>query len=79
MMIAPETFVNMHKDETYEELLELRDELIDEIIEFEESTGAVSEILIMPSPDVIYQMNLEYLGKLCELISEKYRQKRDGE
>lgn len=29
------------------------------------------ELLIdSPSPKVIYQMNLEYLGKLCKLISK---------
>lgn len=30
--------------------------------------------MIHPSPEVVYQCNLEYLGKLCELIAEKYNQ-----
>lgn len=25
-----------------------------------------------PSPEIIYQCNLEYLAKLCTLTSEKY-------
>lgn len=31
-------------------------------------------MMIHPSPEVFYQCNLEYLGELCKLISEKYNQ-----
>ena len=31
-------------------------------------------MVIDPAQDFVYHMNLEHLGKLCELISEKYRQ-----
>lgn len=72
MMISPEMFVEMYKDKKYKELLPIRDELIQAIRDFEEETYDPKEALIDPSPDVVYQMNLEYLGKLCELISEKY-------
>lgn len=72
MMISPEMFVEMYKDKKYKELLPIRDELIQAIRDFEEETYDPKEALINPSPDVVYQMNLEYLGKLCELISEKY-------
>ena len=81
MMIAPEVFVKMYKDKTYEELIQIRYELIDEIEGFEEraASGEPEVIKIHPSPDVRYQMNLQYLGKLCELIVEKYREKEDDE
>lgn len=72
MMISPEGFVEMQKSKSYEELLEIRDELLDEIVYFEEHPD--QPVLMMPSPDVIYKMNLRYLGKLCELIAEKYDQ-----
>ena len=72
MMISPEMFIEMYKDKKYKELLPIRDELIQDIRDFEEEAYDPKEALIDPSPDVVYQMNLEYLGKLCELISKKY-------
>lgn len=30
------------------------------------------EWLCKPSPDVMYQMNLDYLSALCKFMSEKY-------
>ena len=74
MMISPELFAEMHKDETYEELLLVRDELLDSILEFEEDPDV--EIEMFPSPDTVYHMNLLYLGKICELIAEAHRQKK---
>lgn len=41
----------------------------------EKKEGPRDGIIMAPSPDVRYQMHLEYLGKLCELIAEKYREK----
>ncbi|MBR2740251.1 MAG: hypothetical protein IKD87_06240 [Oscillospiraceae bacterium] len=32
----------------------------------------VQEYQILPSPETVYEMNLEYLGELCKLISETY-------
>lgn len=75
MMIAPETYAEQYKDLPYEELLPIRDELIDGIRAFEKEGLAGDGIIMAPSPDVRYQMHLEYLGKLCELIAEKYRDK----
>ena len=28
--------------------------------------------IVHPSPEVVYQSNLLYLAKICELINEKY-------
>lgn len=72
MMISPEGFIQKHIDKPYEELLCVRDELIAEIRDFEKCKVKSTEIIMSPSPEVIYQCNLEYLGRLCELISEKY-------
>ncbi len=73
-MISPEAYVDEYKDMSYEELLPIRDELIEDIKDFEKHGGGDTEI--HPSPDVMYQVNLEYLGKLCELIADKYRDKQ---
>ena len=72
MMISPDMFVELHKDKKYKELLPVRDELINSIREFETKTYDPEMDTICPSPEVIYQCNLEYLGKLCDLIAEKY-------
>ena len=80
MMISLEGFIEMNKDKSYKELIKVRDELISDIRSFEADPDQKG--FIDPSPEVVYQMNLQYLGKLCELIAEKYNQKYvwgDGE
>ncbi|MDP3385786.1 MAG: hypothetical protein Q8S24_01025 [Eubacteriales bacterium] len=72
MMISPEGFIQECIDMTYSELICVRDELIEEIRNFEKCKVNPSEIMINPSPEVTYQCNLDYLGSLCELISKKY-------
>jgi len=72
MMISPGMFIEQYKDKKYKDLLPVRDRLIKDIRAFEKSGYDPKEATICPSPDVMYQCNLEYLGKLCELISEKY-------
>lgn len=74
MMISPEGFIEGYRNKTYKELLRVRDELMMEIRAFEEHTYDPELDLWNPSPEVVYQCNLEYMGKLCELISEKYNQ-----
>ena len=46
--------------------------LLKEISDFENNKIADEEYNINPSPDVIYQCNLLYLSKLCELIADKF-------
>ncbi len=70
MMISPEYFAKIHSDESYVELILLREEIINEIHEFE--AGEKSECEIMPGPDVRYKCNLLYLSELCKLIESKY-------
>lgn len=75
MMISPNGYINMIKDKKYKELLVERNKLLKEIKNFEKEDNEAEcgiEIKIHPSPEVVYQMNLLYLAKLCELLSEKY-------
>ena len=73
-MISPTYFVEQYKDYKYEDLLPIRDELIEDIKAFEQGGESEESIIISPSPSVIYQSNLEYLSELLKLIAEKYRE-----
>ncbi len=76
-MISPQSFVDEFDDESYATLLKERDKLIREIRHFEKHREEImnsEEVYICPSPDVVYQMNLEYLGALCMLISKKFNE-----
>lgn len=76
MMISPEMYIEQLKDAEYLELIEERNDLIEFIKDYEkkETVGDRSgdDWLVNPSPDVRYQMYLEYLGELCKLMQEKY-------
>jgi hypothetical protein len=73
MMISPEGYIEMLEDKSYSGLLKKRDSLIRDIRKFENDRNRLSdEYYIHPSPEVCYQMNLQYLGKLCELILAVY-------
>lgn len=75
MMISPESFIEFEcKGKSYKELLKIRDEILASVYDFENGRISSEEKMIMPSPEVKYQMNLEYLGVLCKLISETYNQ-----
>ena len=68
---------------SYEELLKERRSLLRRIREFERDYRKNSDNLLLvarcPSPDVEYLCNLMYLAELCNLISDKFIEKRDGE
>lgn len=78
MMISPDYYIEQLKDADYLQLIEERNGLVEAIKDFEEKELAGDrsgdEWMIMPSPEVVYQMNLEYLGRLCEFMKEKYNQ-----
>ena len=74
-MISPEVYIDRFKDMSYEELLIEKARLIQEISNFENSQNSNKDFIISPSPEVRYQCNLEYLSKLCALISKKYGEK----
>jgi hypothetical protein len=77
MMISPETYAHMLANKSYAELIKERDELIKSIRDFEKNGADKEAYMICPSPDVIYQVNLEYLAELCRLIREKYREEME--
>ena len=72
MMISPDWFIEEHKEKSYAELLPVRDELIKGIKDFESRSYDPEDNMMNPSPEVIYQCNLQYLSKLCDLIADKY-------
>lgn len=72
MMISPESFIEQYRYEPYAKLLKVRDKLIAEIRYFEKHKDEPIELIVSPLPEVVYQCNLEYLAKMCGLISEKY-------
>ncbi len=77
-MISPEVFADEHEDKTYEELIEVRDELINGIKQFEDMPqNEESDSIMCPGPDVFYQMNHEYLSKICLLIVQKFREQQE--
>ena len=81
MMISPETYRKDHENDTYEELLKERNELISEIRYFEKHEKEIMKdaAYICPSPDLVYQIELDYLSELCCLISTKYNELQNME
>ena len=76
-MIAPSAFIIQYQDYKYEELLPIRDELLEDIKAFEQEGDSPASMMVRPSPAVRYQCKLEYLAELLKLIAEKYREERD--
>lgn len=85
MLAPPDYILEENKDKSYEELLEVRDRLIREIRKFEKDGPVyekyedgdllLADLVSSPSPDMVYRNDLESLGLLCKLISEKYTEK----
>lgn len=79
MMISIEGFITLHKNDSYEYLILLRSKLIGEIEVFERKEIPKERWEICPTPDVVYQSNLQYLAALCNLIAERFsREHRRG-
>lgn len=80
MMISPDAYITMHKEDSFEELIKERKRLQREITSLEKTLFGENQYdiegwNIAPSPDVRYQMDLEYLASLCRFLSEKYNKK----
>lgn len=75
MMIDPVSYVEMHKDESYMELMEERNRLFRKIQDYENKVilknvqEAEEEFYFSQT---VYQMNLCYLAQLCSFMKEKY-------
>ena len=74
-MISPDAYAMMLKDDPYEELLSVRDELMEDILYFEAHRDEPEEPRIEPSAEVRYQCDLDYLAEVCKLIAKKYNEK----
>ena len=73
MMMSPETYVMKYENASYFELLKLKNELVQEIAEFENDIEMKNpEWGINPSPDVHYQWNLEVLSKISAMLQEAF-------
>ena len=72
-MIASKLYEEMISNMTYDELIKERDSLISSIRKFEKYNNmSEDKLLRKPPSDVVYQCELLYLAKVCELISERY-------
>lgn len=75
-MLTSKEYQKKIKKKTYDELLQLRDELMASITRYErgipKEDAAWKET---PDPDVIYYHELQYLAKVYELLAEKYLRK----
>lgn len=75
MMKSPNSFANEHQNDTYEELVELRGELLAQITKYEkEQSKDKGNWTNFPTPDVMYMMNLQYLARICNFIAKKYNE-----
>ncbi len=78
MMISPQQFTENYRNAPYLKLIEERDRLIREIRRFEKNEIAGNrngqEWKYCPSPDVRYQMHLEYLSGICCLMEKRYNE-----
>lgn len=76
MMICPDSYMEMLKDKPYKDLIKCRDNLIRDVQRFErdEIKGDRSDPSwrMHPRPDVVYQVKLQYLSRLCAYMQEKY-------
>ena len=76
MMLSPNYYAEEHENDSFEEMINERKRLIEELGELEkiayDEERTDSAWGIHPGPDVQYQMTLEYLSQICILLKEKY-------
>lgn len=72
MLSSPDLFVEEHKNDSYEELVKLKNELIGKINDFERKHSSSENILMSPSPETFYRWNLAVLEKIIPLLDEAF-------
>lgn len=76
MMISPQSYVKEHENDTFEELIKERNELVKSIKRLEKKLFSEEkmneEVMVCPGPDVEYQVELMYLAELCNFMGEKF-------
>jgi hypothetical protein len=75
MMISPNGYVESCKEMSFEELIEQRDMLVEDLRGLEEillkNDHTDEEWKIYPQPNVRYSVSLEYLEELCKFMREQ--------
>lgn len=79
MMISPECYISEKKYWSLEKLKKEENELLEQIKRYEEGKIPEDEYFIHPSPNVIYNMNKEYLMSLQHLIDIKINSQEEVE
>ena len=76
MMPDPQSYVESVKDYPYQDLIKEKDELVRDIRKLERQLfNNQDQIEIRyPSPDVEYQVYLEYLSELTAYMSKRYNE-----
>ena len=78
MMISPSGYISRFEDAEYDVLIEERSRLIEYLVQYEKNEKAgdrtSEDWMKHPGPDVRYQMYLDYLSELCQLMREKYNE-----
>lgn len=76
MMIDTQQYVDNVKGYPYEKLIKERNRLVKSLKDFEKGWFAGDksgdEWYYCPSPDVVYQCELEYLSALCDFMNERF-------
>lgn len=74
MMLSPQSFIADYMEYSYAELIELRNELVNDLNSYEEflKSGLADTECMQPSPSVRYQMHQDYLIEVIKLMQEKY-------
>lgn len=65
--------VNDYKESTYEELLELRSKVMEDIISFEKDKISDKSRVIKPGAEYEYRLNLEFLSELIVAINKRFQ------
>ena len=68
MMIDGVAFRKKHENKSLQELIEVRNELIRSIMDYENNNIPEDEMYTKPSPKVKYDMHNEYLKEIVDLI-----------
>lgn len=72
MMMSPEAYKDGLAGLSACDLIARRDELIGSARAFEEGRLEDDDICRDPDPDAVYQIELLYLAKVCEALSEEH-------
>ena len=76
MLLSPEAYIQQYANYSYEDLLVVRDELIDDIKAYENGNIHPKAYSAQPGPEDIYQRNLEYLVEISRLIQKSSQKQR---